>query len=203
LRRRVAALYRSASADTSQQELLPTAFEELQTALEELQSMYEELSWQHEHLLDTREQVEAEFHAYQDLFVNAPVAYLVTSLNSTIRQANLAAAALFCSAEKFMIGRSLALFVPEGERRAFREQVAQARTQSEHPQIWETRLQPWRGSAFQAKLTVAVEHGRLGRPTAIRWIIQDMAAIQRAAHDAPALDADFGQQARMAGGGLQ
>src|SRR5262245_61488407 len=114
MRRRVTALYRSAATEAAQHDLLPVAFEELQAALEEMHSMYEELCLQHEYLLNTREQIDAEFQAYQDLFVHAPVAYLTTNLNGTIRQANRAAAALFDSAEKFLIGRSLALFVPEG-----------------------------------------------------------------------------------------
>lgn len=175
MRQRVMILYRSAAAEATQDELLPVAFEELQNALEELHSMYEELRKQNELLLNTREQIEAEFQAYQDLFVSAPVAYLVTSLSGTIRQANRAAADLFHSDEKFMVGRSLALFVPEGERRAFRDRLAQLRSETQQPQVWKIRLQPWGGDSFRALLTIAFAHGPLGRPTAIRWIVQDMA----------------------------
>jgi PAS domain S-box-containing protein len=175
MRRRVATLYRSAATEPAQHQLLPMAFEELQNALEEMEVMCEELHLQHELLLNTRERIETEFQSYQDLFLSAPVAYLITSLNGTIRQANHAAAALFQTAEKFMIGRSLALFVPEGQRRAFREYLAQM-SHSQHPQLWETRMQPWRGTPFQATLTTAVARGPLGYPTAVRWIVQDMAA---------------------------
>jgi PAS domain S-box-containing protein len=189
MQRRMATLYRSAATEATTHDLLPVAFEELQTALEELRSMYEELCLQHDHLLNTREQIEAEFQAFQDLFAQAPVAYLVTSLNGTIRQANLAAAALFFSAEKFMVGRSLALFVPEGERRAFRERLAQLHVQIQHPQTWEMRLQPWRGSGFHATLTVAFARGPLGRPTAIRWIIQDAVRLAQNQDQAIALHA--------------
>jgi PAS domain S-box-containing protein len=194
MRRRVATLYRSAATEATPHDLLPVAFEELQTAFEELQSMHEEICLQHDHLLNTREQVDAEFQAYQDLFIHAPVAYLTTSLNGTIRQANLAAAALFFSAEKFMVGRSLALFVPEGERRMFRERLAELRNQSQHPQVWELRLQPWRGSGFQALLTIAVVRGPLGRPTAIRWIVQDVAGLAQAESRPVALHAELEQQ---------
>jgi PAS domain S-box-containing protein len=179
------------------------AFEELQAALEELHSMNEELCLQQEYLLNAREQSEAEFQMYQDLFVHAPVAYLITSLNGTIRQANLAAAELFFSAEKFMIGRSLALFVPEGERSAFRDRLAQLRGQSQQRHTWETRLQPWRGSGFQSRLTVAFAHGRLGRPTAIRWIIQNIAESGLTRDQAVALHAQPEEQARAVGSGLE
>lgn len=201
MRRRVTTLYRSAATETIPHELLPMAFEELQTALEELQSMNEELCLQQEQLLNTREQIEAEFQLYQDLFVHAPVAYIVTSLNGTIRQANLAAADLFFSAEKLLIGRSLALFVPEGERRAFRDRLAQLRENSQAPQTWETRLQPWRGAGFQARLTVAFARGRLGRPIAIRWIIQNTDEYARTEDQAVALRAEPEEQVRMVGSG--
>jgi PAS domain S-box-containing protein len=175
MRQRVATLYRSAAATPHHHELLPVAFEELQSALEELQAMQEELHQQHEYLLNTRQYIEAEFQSYYDLFVCAPVAYLITGMSGTIRQANRAATELFSTVEKFMIGRSLALFVPEGERRAFRERLAQMRY-SQQPQIWAARMQPWHGTPFQAELTTAVAHGPLGHPTAIRWIVQDRAA---------------------------
>jgi PAS domain S-box-containing protein len=177
MRRRVATLYRSAATGPVQHELLPVAFEELQNALEELQAMYEDLCLQHEHLLDTREHVEAEFQAYRDLFVYAPVAYLSTSLNGAIRYVNRAAAALFQTTERSMIGRSLALFVPEGQRRAFRERLAQL-SRSRHPQVWEMPMQPWHGASFQAELTTLVVCGPLGHPTAIRWVVRSVTAEQ-------------------------
>ena len=105
LRRRVSTLYRNASAAHQAQELLPVAFEELESALEILQAVQEELHRQREHVLTTREQVEAEFQAHKDLFAEAPVAYMITSPIGAIRQINHAAATLFASTEKSMIGR--------------------------------------------------------------------------------------------------
>ena len=177
MRRRVTTLYRSAASGPVQHELLPMAFEELQNALEELQAMYEELCLQHEHLLNTREHVEAEFQTYQHLFAHAPIAYLSTGLNGTIRHANCAAAALFNTTERSMIGRSLALFVPDGQRRAFRERMAQL-THSQDPQAWEAQMQSWRGASFLAALTTLTVHGPLGYPTAIRWVVRAADTVQ-------------------------
>jgi PAS domain S-box-containing protein len=177
MRRRVTALYRSAASGPVQHELLPVAFEELQNALEELQAMYEELCLQHEHLLNTREHVEAEFQTYQHLFTHAPIAYLSTGLNGTIRHANCAAAALFHTTERSMIGRSLALFVPDGQRHAFRERMVQL-THSQDPQAWEAQMRSWRGASFQAALTTLTVHGPLGYPTAIRWVVRAVDAAQ-------------------------
>lgn len=198
MRRRIATLYRSAASDSTQRELLPVAFEELQNALEELEAMYEDLRLQHEHILDTRERVETEFQTYQDLFASAPVAYLSTSLNGTIRHANRAAAALFQTAERAMIGRSLALFVPEGERRAFRACVEQL-PRSQDPQLWEARMQPWGGTSFQAALTTSVAYGPLGHPTVVRWIVEDIATREQPQGQRQASQAPLEERERMVG----
>jgi PAS domain S-box-containing protein len=173
MRQRMQLLYRSAHSDVRQQELLPKAFDELDHALEELQTLETELYQQQAQLLDTREHLEAERQTYQELFEYAPVSYLITSPEGTIRRANLAATTLFESVEKFMIGRSLALFVPEGERRAFRAAIAHLHA-AEGTQEWEVRMQPWGGPVFDASLSVAVVRGKLGRPLALRWIIKKL-----------------------------
>ena len=196
---RVATLYRSAAAGATRCELLLVAFEELQAALEELKVMHEELCEQHGQLLNTREQIEAELQAARLHFDHAPVAYLITNLNGTIRQANHAAAALFHSAQKAMVGRSLALFVPEGERRAFRERLAQLRLHGAHQEVWEARMQPWGGTCFQAVLTIACAHGPLGHPRAIRWIVQDAAAYPRSANECVSPQAAPGGRAQAVG----
>jgi PAS domain S-box-containing protein len=173
MRQRMQLLYRSAHADTHQQELLPSAFDELDHALEELQTLETELYQQQAQLQETREHLEAERQTYQELFEHAPVSYLITSPEGTIRRANQAATTLFESIEKGMIGRSLALFVPEGERRAFRAAILQLHTM-EGTQEWEAHMQPWGGPAFNAALSVAVVRGHLGRPLSLRWVIREL-----------------------------
>jgi PAS domain S-box-containing protein len=170
MRQRIQRLSQGAQGDSRPQELLPKAFEELELALEELQTVEAELHQQQLQLLDTREHLEAERQTYQDLFQFAPVGYLLTSPEGIIRRANQAAATLFESIEKFMIGRSLSLYVPEGERRAFRRVVAQLRTM-DGVQEWDTRMQPWDGPAFDAALNITVVRDHRGRPVELRWMI--------------------------------
>jgi PAS domain S-box-containing protein len=178
MQRRVAMLYRNAATRPHQHELLPEAFEELQNALEELQAMHDDMRLQHDNLLNSREQIESERQSYQDLFIHAPVAYLITSLDGAIHRANQTAAILLHTNEKSLIGRSLALFIPDGERRIFREQLHQLR-QADHIVTWEARIQPWHGTPISAVLTAAVARGSLGHPIAIRWIVQDITARQQ------------------------
>jgi PAS domain S-box-containing protein len=72
-----------------------------------------------------------------------------------------------------LTGRSLAFFVPEGQRRAFRSAIARL-GDSEQLAPWEMRLQPWNGSAFDAELIVAITRGPGGRPLGLRWLLQDV-----------------------------
>jgi PAS domain S-box-containing protein len=153
--------------------VLSAAFEELAVALEELHATDVERQEQYEAWLDERVALEAECQQYHDLFTYAPAGYLVTNLDGTIRQANAMAAKLLQTDEKWLTGRSLALFVPEGHRRTFRSAVARLReVQQEHP--WEVRLQPWSGSPFDAELLVAIDRGQSGRPLALRWLLHDI-----------------------------
>jgi PAS domain S-box-containing protein len=175
MRHRVQQLSQGAQGDTHQQELLPKVFDELDHALEELQTVEAELHQQQVQLLDTREYLESERQTYQELFEFAPVGYLLTSPDGVIRRANQTAAALFETTEKMMIGRSLALYVPEGERRPFRRAISELSSR-DGMQEWQAQMQPWHGPAFAAALSVAVVRNQRGRPAQLRWMITKTAA---------------------------
>lgn len=142
--------------------------------------MQDELRQQKEYLLDTCETVESERQTYRELFELAPIGYLVTGLDGTIHKANQATATLLNSAEKMLVGRSLALFVPEGERRAFRSQIADLR-QTDRPVELLCRLQPWNGAPFEAELTASVARGGMGRAVGLRWVVRATSERERAA----------------------
>src|SRR5215216_5714823 len=121
MRERIRALYQQGNRMAQQDDILSTAFEELTLALEQLQAAEEKLRQQPERWQDIRAELEMEAQRYQDLFDHAPAAYLVTSLDGTIRQANVAAATLLESSARALVGRALSFFVPEGQRRLFRK----------------------------------------------------------------------------------
>jgi PAS domain S-box-containing protein len=119
--------------------------------------------------------------------------YLVTSLDGTIRKVNSIAAKLLDCSERNLIGRSLALFVPEGQRREFRAQIGQL---SELDGIQEKTLTmlSWEHSSFKANLTVVAVRGKNStRAVALHWLIRDITNQEK---DLPAL------QERAAGMGL-
>src|SRR5690349_13809332 len=121
LRQRVQSLYQQSGAGVQPDTVLSRAFEELAHALEELQAADLALHQQRDEWLNKQAELELERQRYRDLFEHAPAGYLVTSTDGAIRQANSAALALLETSERAIVGRSLAFFVPDGQRRAFRE----------------------------------------------------------------------------------
>lgn len=189
MRQRVQMLYRQGGNPTNHDPILAAAFEELAAAMEELRVLDEDRRQQHEGWLNDRAKLELECRRYQDLFNYAPAGYLVTNLDATIRQANAMAAELLQTTERSLVGRSLALFLPDGQRRAFRAEVARLR-QAVQVREWELLLQPWKGPGFQAALRVRVIRGGTGQPVALHWLLHqvDPATPGPAEAGAPAED---------------
>jgi PAS domain-containing protein len=111
MQERIRALYRRAGDEAHRNDLLSTAFEELNIALSHLQTLTEQLHDQQEHLLNAQAAQEQECQRYKDLFLQAPSAYVVTSIDGTIRQTNTLASRVFGCPETTLIGRSLSTFL--------------------------------------------------------------------------------------------
>ena len=170
LRQRVQALYQQRSPTAQSDVVLSRAFEELAHALEELQAADYALQQQRNEWLDKQAELEQECQRYKDLFDHAPAGYLVTSIDGAIRQANPAALALLDTSDRAIVGRSLAFFVPDGQRRTFREKLAALLAETE-PQEWKVSMCSWEGAPLEARLTVSVLRGASGRPLALYWLI--------------------------------
>jgi PAS domain S-box-containing protein len=170
LRQRVQSLYQQGGTNAQSDAILSRAFEELAHALEELQAADQALRQQRDEELDRRAELELECQRYKDLFEHAPAGYVVTSIDGAIRQANPAALALLKTSDRAVVGRSLALFVPEGQRRALREKIAEL-LQAAVPQEWTINMCSWAGASFTARLTASVLRGASGRPLAVYWLI--------------------------------
>jgi len=183
---RLEGLYQEAHSQellSGSQPFIVETFKELGTASEELQVACEELRQQNEALLAAREQVEAERQRYQDLFEFAPGAYLVTDPEGVIQEANQAATRLFQIDQRFLIGKPIANFVAEPERRRLRtalltiQQVGQLREST-------FLFQPRRGSPFTAAIVVATDlapQEHRSKPiSCLRWLIRDLSDRERA-----------------------
>jgi PAS domain S-box-containing protein len=171
LRQRVQSLYRQADLNAQSDTVLSAAFEELAHALEELQAADRALRQQHEEWLNKQTALELQSQRYKDLFEHAPAGYVVTSIDGAIRQANPAALALLETSERAIVGRPLAVFLPDGQRRAFRDKITQL-LQATTPQEWVLSMCSWEGAPLQARLTASVLRGTSGRPLALYWLIR-------------------------------
>ncbi|MDX2216662.1 MAG: ATP-binding protein [Oculatellaceae cyanobacterium bins.114] len=173
---RMEQLHQTARETSWQQpELVTACLHELQVALEELQIAEEELYKQNEQLLTARQSAEAEQQRYQDLFEFAPDGYLVTDLYSTIREANRVAASLLNIHSKYLIGKALASFVPEVERRGFRMMLNQLPSIG-RVQEWEIKLMARNQQLFDAALTIETVRDDQGQAIALRWLLRDITA---------------------------
>jgi PAS domain S-box-containing protein len=168
------------------------ALEELSTTLEELHVVSDELSRQNTELAAAHLVAQAERQRYQDLFDFAPDGYLVTDTNGVIREANRAAADLLHVAQELLVGKPLAVYVAENERKAFRDILSTLLKRSiSGANEWEITLRPRGGLEVKVSITVtpvvpvstsplpALGPGIAG--VGLRWSLRDITESQRAA----------------------
>ncbi|HJT78317.1 MAG TPA: PAS domain S-box protein, partial [Gemmataceae bacterium] len=119
---------------------------------------------------------------YRELFEFAPDCYLVTDLAGNIREANHAAALLFGRAKPFLLGKPLPFLVAREGRRDFYTRLGRLVRAAQPVQDWEVRLQPFRGPARVALVSVAVVLDAAA-PAELRWLIRDVTEQRQAEAD--------------------
>ncbi|MBV9388630.1 MAG: PAS domain S-box protein [Chroococcidiopsidaceae cyanobacterium CP_BM_ER_R8_30] len=157
------------------QEVMQTN-KELQATLEELRISEEEVRSANEELMIARQRAELECQRYQDLFEFAPDGYLVTDTAGTIQQANQAAAALLSTAQKWLVGKPLAIFIAKQYRKTFRKQL----TNLQPIQDGELSLQPQGGMPFPARIKLAAAYSLQGEHIGWRCLIRDITLQKQA-----------------------
>jgi PAS domain S-box-containing protein len=158
----------------TQQELLPETLEELSIALAELEVAVEQLRQTNDELAESQQTVEAERRRYQELFDSAPDGYVVTDALGTILEANQAAMVLLNLTRDFLIGKPLALFVANEDKRKFRELLTRLGN-GDNAEVWEGDIRPRLGrSPFSSVMTVSTICDVQGGLVGLRWIIRDI-----------------------------
>jgi PAS domain S-box-containing protein len=147
---------------------LSVANEELQTTLEELGAVEEELNQQNQQLKSERQR-------YQDLFNFAPDGYLVTDPFGKIIEANREIALLLAVKQQELIGTSLANYVPDRERQAFRAWFGRS-PKAGQSKTWELNLQQTKQKTFPAEVTVAGIYDASSKLVGLRWLVRDITA---------------------------
>lgn len=139
-----------------------TAFlEKLQSLEEQMRNTLEAMEVIEEELLQQNEYLVVESQRYYKLFEFAPNAYLLTTPQGIILEANRAAGSLFNVLPKFLVGRPLANFVHQTERSLFRTQINQLSQVYSSVQEWEILMCPRGGQPFDAILMVKPVHNSL------------------------------------------
>lgn len=143
----------------------------------------------HERLVAAREELagcERELHEllefeqirYRALFESAPDAYLVTSPEVVILEANAAAERLLNVKRDVLVGTLLSTLVVEEERQAFRLMLRKLRTTDTITDS-ETMLTRRDESRFPASITVSCHRDTQGEIRSLRWLIRDITERKR------------------------
>ena len=165
----------------------------LLVAMEQLRAAEEELRQQNEALEQAVTELEGERKRYAELFDFAPDGYLVTDTNGLILESNRAAAELLGIAPRFLHRKSMASFVPGGERVAFRASLA-AVVRSRDPRQWDLCIRPRRRPHFDAAVTAAPVHDASEQVVAVRWLVRDISERRRIEEHTRSLNAELEQR---------
>lgn len=158
---------------TEQREQTLTTVEEISLAIEEILAANEDLQRQNQELINLNQAKETERQHYQQLFEEAPDAYLVTDQDGIIQEVNRAAATLLKIAPPSLVGQPLSLYISSITSQTFLNQLNQL-PQFNQVSQWELCLQPQQGEPFDATLTIAVSRNFENNVSSLRWLIRDI-----------------------------
>ncbi|MDM7911715.1 MAG: PAS domain S-box protein, partial [Methanotrichaceae archaeon] len=114
-----------------------------------------------------------ELRHYWDLFNLAPNCYLVTDIDGTIQEANLAASTRFGARQDLLVGKPLISFIADKDHSAFRAQLTGLK-RSHQVMRWEISLQPRDGPSISASVAASVMKGEDDRTTWLLWQLHDI-----------------------------
>jgi PAS domain S-box-containing protein len=93
--------------------LIGRLFKELEDALEEVRVAQEQLIESRHRMESLQSELTQQYQKYWELFDEMPQPYIVTKADSTIVEANRAASELFNVSQRFLVGKTLSVFVGE------------------------------------------------------------------------------------------
>ncbi|MHB9026702.1 MAG: sensor histidine kinase [Armatimonadota bacterium] len=176
--KRLEELSRQATSAVVSPGILFEALEEFSSTLEELHVTLEELHANAEELAAAREAADAERRRYQELFEFSPDGYLVTDTAGNIREANLAAVALFDRRRELLIGYPVQSLAVPDDRQALRDVFVDLRYRRPIGSV-EITMQGRRRATFVAALTVAPIVDAHQHLQGFRWCVRDISDQRR------------------------
>jgi len=149
---------------------------------EELQICLEELRVAAEELISLRDRVAVERQRYAELFDFAPEPYLETDRHGNVREANRAAAALLKCDPEYLLGKPLAVYLPEDSRKVFRARLHELANDDAGEAVeFDTTMQPREADAVRVAVRASAARDVNGRVSGARWLLRP----SRARLDAP------------------
>jgi PAS domain-containing protein len=167
---RFSALQRRGAVERSEQpKLFGRALKELESALEELRVAQEQLIESRSRMEQLQADLTQQYQKYWTLFDLLPLPYMVTTPDSTILEANKAASELFNVSQRFLIGKTMSVFVCE-DRSKFLIEAGRAANEAT-PLVVTFRLRPRERAPLDASARVS------GDGTSLRWLLRTGSAL--------------------------
>jgi two-component system, OmpR family, sensor histidine kinase VicK len=161
---RLSALQRRLPVDeTAPPKLVERMLRELENALEEVRVSQDQLIDSRRQMEELQAELSRQYQKYWDLFDDMPQAYVVTRADSTILEANRAAGALFNVSQRFLVGKTLSVFVSD-DRVTFLSRMTRLVADGGTFEL-EFRMRPRERAAIPVQARVAAES------TTLRWVI--------------------------------
>lgn len=171
---RLGQLYETVSqSSTIPIEIFPSACKELGVAAEALQLANEELQRQNQQIVEMLEAASTQRNYYQSLLNYIPEAYIVTTMDGRIREANLATARLFRISESALVGKSLLQFIPPAQRASFQAEIARL-AEINTSRTWSAWFQPRDTALVHLTLKTMVARSNLDNQVNLHWILREM-----------------------------
>jgi PAS domain S-box-containing protein len=161
---RLSTLQRRAAAEPAPSKLLPRALKEAETLLEELRGAQEQLVEFRRRLEEVQTELARQNGKYAELFDEVSDAFVVTKLDSSIIEANRAAAELLNLSQRFLIGKPFSVFVCQ-DRSGFLNLLESMRDQTGATSLT-LRLRPRERAPLDVSATIRADGG------AIRWLVR-------------------------------
>lgn len=163
-------------------EILSRTFEELELTLEQLRVAEEQLRQLSAALVEARGTAEWERRRYAELFASTPEAYLITTPEGAVREANPAACTLFGLPARALSRKHLLDLLAPDEHPALRETLRRRAGPEAPPlaQSREMRLRPRHdGEEILAAFTPAPHADPSGGPAGVRWHVRPLGELSR------------------------
>ena len=173
---RFANLQRRIDAEAGQSpNLLSRAVEDLERVLEEVQVAQDQLIKNRLRLEQLQAELARERERYWRLFDEMPQPYVVTRPDSAILEVNKAASDLLNVSQRFLVGKTLSVFVCE-DRARFLTETARVMNESAPMELM-LRVRPRERAPLDVSARVT------GDGISLRWILQPVAAAPSAQLD--------------------